>query len=99
MKSEPVQVCPYIFYHLTIHANGDISTCFVDWEHQNVLGNVDNTTLKEIWTGEWLKRLRIEHLCGLRNMAPILCQDCPQLIYGQPDNIDKYANEILERIR
>jgi MoaA/NifB/PqqE/SkfB family radical SAM enzyme len=96
---EPVQVCPYIFYHLTIHANGDVSTCFVDWQHLNAIGNVHTDTLLGIWNGWTLNQLRKDHLNGYRNNIYTLCSNCPQLIYGQPDNIDKCAKDILERLK
>lgn len=91
-----VDVCPYLFYHLTINANGDVSTCFVDWRRKNILGNVNTTTLKEIWNGKDLKAMRVNHLEGYK-MG--ICENCPQLIYGEPDNIDPYRKEILERLK
>lgn len=94
-KIEPVNVCPYLFYHLTIHANGDISTCFVDWDHQNVLGNVNTNTLYDIWNGKELYFIRKNQLKGVKEG---ICVDCPQLVYGQPDNIDPYKEEILRRL-
>ncbi len=91
---KPVRVCPYIFYHLTIHASGEISTCFVDWNHDNILGNIATDTLVDIWNGERLRALRINMLEGYRFG---ICETCPQLIYGEPDNIDKYAKELEGR--
>jgi len=91
----PVEVCPYIFYHLTIHANGDVSTCFVDWKHDNTLGNVSTDNLVDIWNGVLMKALRVNMLEGYRFG---ICETCPQLIYGQPDNIDAYAGKLLERV-
>ena len=76
---EPVKVCPYIFYHLTIMANGEVSTCFVDWHHDNILGNVWTDTLVDIWNGERLKALRINMLEGYRFG---ICETCPQLFTG-----------------
>jgi radical SAM protein with 4Fe4S-binding SPASM domain len=90
-----VEVCPYIFYHLTIHANGEISTCFVDWNHQNVLGNVNTNTLFDVWNGAKLRAMRIRQLQGKREG---ICSECTQLVYGQPDNLDPYKEEIFERL-
>jgi len=93
----PVNVCPYIFYHMTIHASGDVSSCFVDWDRKNIIGNVNDKPLVAIWKGVQLKRLRSDHLLGQRNKHEI-CKDCKQLIYGQADNIDVCANKICERM-
>ena len=93
---EPVEVCPYIFYHLMINANGDVSTCFVDWEHLNLLGNVKTDSLVDIWNGEKLKEIRLDQLYGIKSG---ICRDCNQLKFGQPDSIDEHRKEILERLK
>jgi len=93
----PVEVCPYIFYHLTIHANGDVSPCFIDWQHTITLGNVNTTTLHEIWHSPKLVQMRIDNLM-LNRKKYSLCAGCSQLTYGEPDNIDPYRKELRERI-
>jgi MoaA/NifB/PqqE/SkfB family radical SAM enzyme len=93
----PVKVCPYIFYHLTVMADGSISTCFVDWERKNILGNVYHNTLKNVWNGLQLHEMRVNHLKGRGDIYP-LCKGCRQLIFGCADNIDPHAEKILEKI-
>ena len=93
----PVETCPYIFYHMTVHANGQVSSCFVDWERKNIIGNVNDKSLVAIWKGSQLKRIRTDHLLGQRKKHEI-CKDCKQLIYGQADNIDQCATQIYERM-
>jgi radical SAM protein with 4Fe4S-binding SPASM domain len=90
----PVEVCPYIFYHLTIHANGDVSTCFVDWEHKNILGNAKTESIVDIWNGSKLLTRRINMLEGYKEG---ICVNCQQLRYGQPDNIDEHRFDIERR--
>lgn len=92
---QPVAVCPYIFYHMTIHANGDVSTCFVDWKHANKIGDVKTENLVDIWNGDALHKIRVDHLNGRMNG---ICQDCGQLKYGQADDIGDPAT-ILKRLR
>jgi radical SAM protein with 4Fe4S-binding SPASM domain len=91
---EPVEVCPYLFYHLTINANGDVSTCFVDWEHKNILGNAKMDSIKDIWNGEKLRNRRINMLEGFKEG---ICVGCNQLRYGQPDSIDEHRFDIESR--
>jgi radical SAM protein with 4Fe4S-binding SPASM domain len=93
----PVETCPYIFYHMTIHANGLVSSCFVDWERKNIIGDVNNKSLIAIWKGSQLKHMRQDHLLGQRSKYEI-CKNCKQLVYGQPDNIDNCAIKIFERM-
>ena len=35
---------------------------------------------------------------GRRKEHPV-CRNCGQLTHGMPDNIDPYANKLLEKIR
>jgi hypothetical protein len=67
----------------------------VDWQHNNILGNIKNDNLVKIWNGRDLAAHRINMLEGYRLG---ICENCPQLIYGEPDNIDPYREEILERL-
>ena len=94
---KPVEVCTYIFYHLTVNANGDICPCFIDWEHKNILGNAKVDSVYEIWHSPKLTRMRIDHLQKNRKAYP-LCAECGQLKYGEPDCIDEYRDEILGRL-
>ena len=93
----PVEVCPYIFYHMTVQANGEVSSCFVDWEHKNLIGNVRDKPLTAIWKGAQLKHLRGDHLLGQRWKHEI-CKDCKQLVYGSADDISPCAIDIYERM-
>jgi MoaA/NifB/PqqE/SkfB family radical SAM enzyme len=90
----PVEVCPYLFYHLTINAEGSVSTCFVDWNRKNILGNVKTESIVGIWNGEKLRNRRINMLAGHKEG---ICVGCNQLRYGQPDQLDERRDEILGR--
>lgn len=96
--SSEVQVCPYIFYSLAINSDGTVSLCFLDWKHEMIIGDLKRENFKDIWNSN---RLRSERRIQLKGHREILknCRDCGQLIYGQPDDIDQYANEILERMK
>jgi radical SAM protein with 4Fe4S-binding SPASM domain len=92
----PVKVCPYIFYHLTINSNGQISTCFVDYAHKNIIGDVNTESVFDVWNGDRLKQIRINQLSG---EPKGICVGCPQLKYGQADSIDECAKKILENLK
>ena len=92
-----VLVCSYIFYSLTINSDGTVSTCFLDYKHHLLLGDLKKESFKDIWNGKLLRYYRIMHLAGDRRLLK-MCSDCKQLAYGACDNIDEYAKEILERI-
>lgn len=92
-----VQVCPYIFYSFFIHADGDASACFLDWNKKLVIGDAKNESLKSLWDDKLLWHLRNTMLKQERKNHPI-CYNCNQLVAGMPVDLDPYAAEILERI-
>jgi len=96
-KLNKVEVCPYIFYSICVNSDASVSNCFLDWNHDNILGNAYNQSLYEIWNGELLKQLRIAHLKKDKS-AYKTCNSCGQLNFATLDNIDKYADELLTRL-
>jgi|WetSurMetagenome_2_1015567.scaffolds.fasta_scaffold00534_22 radical SAM protein with 4Fe4S-binding SPASM domain len=91
-----VQVCPYIFYNLSINYNGMVSACFLDWNQKIIIGNILTESIKNIWNGQRLQTMRLLMLQKLRHTIPI-CASCNQLIAGQPENLDDDAEELLKR--
>jgi MoaA/NifB/PqqE/SkfB family radical SAM enzyme len=67
-------VCPFPFYMLTVKANGDVSVCCVDWSGALVIGNVGRNSLREIWEGEKLREIRLQHLSGNRKKVFSVCE-------------------------
>jgi MoaA/NifB/PqqE/SkfB family radical SAM enzyme len=92
-----VEVCPYIFYSLSINSNGKVSLCFLDWSRELIVGDVNIESFKNIWNSEILYNYRKMHLLKKRKSHPI-CGICGQLSHGLPDNIDAFAEVLLERI-
>ena len=93
-----VDTCPYVFYSMSINADGFVSICFLDWKHEHLIGDVREVSVKSIWDSEEFNRYRIEFLKGNRKDIPF-CKDCQQLKYGMPDNIDPYREMLLARLR
>lgn len=92
-EMEKLEICPYIFYSFTINSDGSVSSCFVDWEHRNILGNVKVDSVYDIWHGKKLYDLRLKHLQNCIEERCI-CKNCGQLLYGSGDNIDKFKEEL-----
>ena len=58
-----------------ISANGDVIICCRDWQGQNIVGNVYENTLYEIWHGEKLNN--IQKLMSRGEYSKIeCCKDC-----------------------
>ena len=92
-----VQVCPYLFYSLAINSDGTVSACFLDWSRRMTLGDLKTESFRSIWNGKILRDYRILHLTKARSLLRF-CATCQQLIYGACDDIDAYAEAILEKI-
>ena len=67
--------CRLLWTDLVINWNGDVPLCCSDYEGRIILGNVNQQTLKEIWRGEKLKKIREFHLKGSFDKID-LCKDC-----------------------
>jgi hypothetical protein len=94
-----VEVCPYIFYSMAINSDGSVSQCFLDWRHSvhMRLGEPGEYSMREIWNGIQLRAIQRIHLLGHRKDL-YGCNNCQQLAYGSPDDIDEYADEILGKL-
>jgi MoaA/NifB/PqqE/SkfB family radical SAM enzyme len=92
-----VDICPYIFYSLAINSDGTVSLCFLDWKRGMVIGDLKVESFKDIWNGTKLHSYRLANLKGNRNRLDF-CKECRQLVYGNPDNIDGSADDILRRL-
>ena len=52
-KAEPVNsTCNYPSYKFFLDYNGDVLMCSHDWGKKNILGNLKNQSLKDIWLSE-----------------------------------------------
>ena len=92
-----VDVCPYIFYSLSINADGKVSLCFLDWSWKLIVGDVRTESFKNIWNSETLFKYQKMHLLKKRKEHPI-CAVCGQLSHCLPDDIDPFAEILLKRL-
>ncbi|MEP9365963.1 radical SAM protein [Xanthobacter sp. VNH20] len=90
--------CPYIFYGYSVNADGQVSSCFLDWGRKLVIGDVRQASMKEIWTSDAMNALRLQHLEGKRCDNGV-CHSCGQLSHCLPDNIDAHRQQILETFK
>lgn len=57
-KVLPRNVCPWIYYSIAIHANGNVVPCCRDSRGEEVMGNILEQDLDEIWNGPKFRSLR-----------------------------------------
>ncbi|MNL33272.1 S-adenosyl-L-methionine-dependent 2-deoxy-scyllo-inosamine dehydrogenase [compost metagenome] len=94
----PTDTCPYIFYAMSVNADGLVSSCFLDWGRKLIIGDVRNTPLIDIWNSDKMNALRLQHLEG-RRCENKVCGSCGQLTHCLPDNIDDHREMLLKRFR
>lgn len=92
----PTDTCPYIFYSLSVNADGLVSACFLDWGRKLLIGDLARQSVKEVWHSQQMNALRLQHLEGRRMDNPV-CSRCGQLSHCLPDNIDAYREDLLPR--
>jgi len=92
-----VTTCPYVFYSFFIHADGDASACFLDWNKKLVIGDAKNESLKSLWEDKTFWNLRKIMLNKERKNHPV-CYDCNQLVAGMPVDLDDHAENILGKL-
>lgn len=90
--------CPYIFYSMSVNADGLVSSCFLDWGRKLIVGDAKSESLLNIWNSDKFNSLRLQHLEGKRKENPV-CKGCGQLSHCLPDSIDDQREEILERFK
>lgn len=95
---KPTDTCPYIFYAMSVNADGLVSSCFLDWGRKLIIGDVRTTPLSQIWNSDAMNALRLQHLEG-RRCENKVCGSCGQLTHCLPDNIDDHREMLLERFR
>jgi len=92
-----VSVCPYVFYSFSINSDGLVSLCFLDWSRKLLIGDVREASVKNIWNGRKLREYQKMFLRRQRKEHPV-CRECGQLTHGMPDDIDRHADMLLNRI-
>ncbi len=92
-----VLVCPYVFYSFSINSDGSASTCFLDWSRKLIIGDAKSESVIDMWRGDQLREYQIMFLTKKRKEHPV-CGNCGQMSHGQPDDIDKYTEDLLEKI-
>jgi MoaA/NifB/PqqE/SkfB family radical SAM enzyme len=93
-----VDICPYVFYSISINSDLSVSLCFLDWNRKLMIGNLKEESLKSIWNGHKLFTIRNMFLKGLRKFHSI-CGKCSQLSHGLPVDLDPYREELFNKIR
>ena len=99
--SREVMVCPYVFYEMCVNSDGTYSLCRFDWNHAMVLDAHVSAppTPKKIWDSIVLWNLQQQFLKKERKLMTVLsCPVCGVLKQGVPEDLDEFAEEILDEM-
>jgi len=78
-KYPPHMPCPFPWQYLVVQWNGDVVPCCRDFNAVNCLGNVADSSLKEIWNSTGYEQFRESMSKG--EFEPRMCAECME-IYG-----------------
>lgn len=89
-------VCPYLFYSISVNSDLSVSACFVDWSRGMNVGSLRERSLKDVWLGPEMQAHRLSHLQGKR-YGHAICGNCSQVTHCKADNIDADAAKLLAK--
>lgn len=67
--------CKGLFDSFNINWDGEVVICCRDFNAQLVLGDINEQSIQEIWSGKKFQEIRLKHLEGKINEIPI-CRHC-----------------------
>ncbi len=93
-RKENHEICTYSLTTMTIHSNGWVSPCCADWKFGAVYGDVNKSSVKEIWNSKQLRQMQLAHLKKIKGKYPV-CDACTMRTV---DGIDDVADIIIKRL-
>lgn len=76
--------CLNLFYRLPINYKGDLITCSCGYAVLDVIGNIFEDNVAEIWkSNEKLNKARNQFIEGRKNQVIELCKGCPSIRMGE----------------
>ncbi len=73
--ARPLKPCRLPWYSLVVYWDGTAVLCCQDWYGRNVVGDIKNESLAEIWNGSRMKKVRADFTARNYFSYP-LCQRC-----------------------
>ena len=67
--------CPYPFIQMSVLASGKVLICTHDWSRKQIIGDLNEQTVREVWNGPVMKEIRMKLLSGRDNEVPS-CECC-----------------------
>jgi len=77
-----IRSCHYPFINFNILCNGDVILCCNDYNHKLILGNLNHSSIKEIWNNEKFQKIRKLVFDGKLNKIST-CANCNNNLKNQ----------------
>jgi MoaA/NifB/PqqE/SkfB family radical SAM enzyme len=88
--------CLYPWERIVLNPRGDLAFCPSDWVHGSFIADYRMATIKDVWQGEFYRRLREAHLANSFAQHSF-CGQCPDWRSTRwPDEGRSYANMVEE---
>jgi len=68
--------CIVLFTRLVVTYDGTVRFCPDDWEKKTIIGNLAETTIRKIWIGDTIKKLRTAHINRDFVNSHAVCNKC-----------------------
>lgn len=92
--------CYECYTTMAVLWNGDVVPCCVDHDAQLKMGNVNKSSVEEIWNNAKWEELRFFHKVGAYENLPLLCQNCVRpLTWVETFKRGVAMNAIVEKLR
>ena len=91
--------CPQFWKRVTINQHGDIRFCVEDWRNEGVVGNIMETSIRDIWHSPIYERFRELHLSG-RWGDMTMCKKCMDWQHMEWDHgFEKAINKVMGKVQ
>ena len=80
-KYPPFMPCPFSWQYVVVQWNGDVVACCRDYNAENVMGNVKDSSLVEIWNSKAYTSFRENMISG--DYQNSICGPCMGLYYTE----------------
>lgn len=95
-----IEICTRPFFTMSVHPNGNVGCCIVDYSEGIVFGNIKEQSLMDIWNGKKINDFRLTHLKKQRRSLNV-CDNCCSPYYDTQalDVLDDRADNLLKVFR
>jgi len=74
-KSKTKYPCALLWQMIVVDWDGEVVLCCNDWNHEEVVGNLNVESIRDVWDGKKLDKVRKMHLADKVNCVPV-CAKC-----------------------